>query len=594
MSVSCTVDPKTSKLTLSGLQPGVHFPTSVDMTLKIVHYFATTVNQIRDENDQLVVTTFVWPRNATEFTTPQLSVDNKYSCILMYEKDGCGSAVPETFLRFYVPYTSMGSPPDFSHVTDNERIKFSWGRFGSSNQVKMNEVMCSYTVTVMSYVNGSETVDVVPPNVYTLSMMLSPGRYQVNLRANLQMTATPASFVDTADYVLQNVVVQQPPVQQQTGKNPLMLRNKDGRATPSSPLKAFTDVRPEMVAERIISCTHAIVGDDSLCVSWKSGWGTKQVEIVFMEWNMNMGFFEPEKRRREYVLSEPFATSITVPNALKKVTDGNAFFYMILSVKSATGDSLQFPDKPRSTAVKRFNIRFEDKFTGTTLNGNNWIHEVWSKERGKNGEIQDYTREGSNSSVQNDVLTITAKRIWNGRITSASLRSKKYLRYGFVVVRAKMIKADQPGTLPAIWMLATDYGKVKWPACGEIDIMEQVGRLPGVIYQTLHYSNKLDANKNPIPEKIGGNSFVGDCHEFHEYGMRRDAEGIQFFVDGKLIKDMPYKKYPDIASSFQDPKREFFMILNVSIGGSFEGPLKNNTLLDTNLIVDYVRFYSEN
>ena len=52
------------------------------------------------------------------------------------------------------------------------------------------------------------------------------------------------------------------------------------------------------------------------------------------------------------------------------------------------------------------------------------------------------------------------------------------------------MRAKVPGGLgiwPAFWMLGYDGGKVKWPACGEIDIMEFLGRDSAKIYGTVHY-----------------------------------------------------------------------------------------------------------
>ena len=62
--------------------------------------------------------------------------------------------------------------------------------------------------------------------------------------------------------------------------------------------------------------------------------------------------------------------------------------------------------------------------------------------------------------------------------TSASLTTKKKFEftYGRVEVRAKMPRGK--GMWPAIWTLGSTIGAVGWPRCGEIDIMEYVGKEP--------------------------------------------------------------------------------------------------------------------
>ena len=59
--------------------------------------------------------------------------------------------------------------------------------------------------------------------------------------------------------------------------------------------------------------------------------------------------------------------------------------------------------------------------------------------------------------------------------TSASVntRGRFELRYGKLEVRAMLPTGT--GTWPAIWMLGTNIDRAGWPACGEIDVMENVG-----------------------------------------------------------------------------------------------------------------------
>ena len=121
-----------------------------------------------------------------------------------------------------------------------------------------------------------------------------------------------------------------------------------------------------------------------------------------------------------------------------------------------------------------------------------WHHQTIAPNNGSwwNGELQHYTDRSENSYVNNGTLKIKAKKeqyeVDNSSksYTSARLNSKFSFRYGRIDVRAKLPKGA--GTWPAIWTLGANineignyfgdqFGNVGWPACGEIDIMEQNG-----------------------------------------------------------------------------------------------------------------------
>ncbi len=115
----------------------------------------------------------------------------------------------------------------------------------------------------------------------------------------------------------------------------------------------------------------------------------------------------------------------------------------------------------------------------------------WSYEKGliRNGEKQFYTdNRRENARVEDGKLIIEAKKekMHGGEFTSASLTSQGHAdwTYGRLEVSAKLPAAR--GTWPAIWMLPSDHGKIPWPKCGDIDIMEQVGYDPDTIHGTLH------------------------------------------------------------------------------------------------------------
>jgi len=233
----------------------------------------------------------------------------------------------------------------------------------------------------------------------------------------------------------------------------------------------------------------------------------------------------------------------------------------------------------------------------------------WAQEEGfiRNRELQYYTRgRKENARVENGMLIIearkepfanpayrpdAAKKTWkNSRpraeYTSASLttRAKASWRYGRIEVRAKLPTGR--GMWPAIWMLGVNIGEVGWPACGEIDIMENVGFDPDVIHANVHtrkYNHVLKTNKGA---KI---TVPKPSESFHVYAVEWTAEKIDFFVDDQ--KYFTFKKEPGGVDVWPFDG-EHYLILNVAVGGAWGG-LKgmDDSKLPQRFYIDYVRVY---
>ena len=136
----------------------------------------------------------------------------------------------------------------------------------------------------------------------------------------------------------------------------------------------------------------------------------------------------------------------------------------------------------QQTQQTEYSLVWSDEFdqSDSTVNSSKWFMETVAPNNGSwfNDELQHYTNRLDNASVHEGVLKITAKKeeyTHSGTTqayTSARLNSKFSFTYGKVVVRAKLPRAQ--GTWPAIWTLGSNLETVGWPACGEIDIMEQL------------------------------------------------------------------------------------------------------------------------
>lgn len=197
-----------------------------------------------------------------------------------------------------------------------------------------------------------------------------------------------------------------------------------------------------------------------------------------------------------------------------------------------------------------------------------------------NNEQQNYTNSATNVIVQGGMLKITAKKEASGgsNYSSARLKSEgKYaFTYGKVEVRAKLPTGG--GTWPAIWMLGANYATNSWPACGEIDIMEHVGNSQNLIHGTLHYPGHSGGSAN-----TGSKTIANVSTEFHIYKTIWSPEAVKIYVDDELIHSVPN----DATLPFN---KDFFLILNVAMGGNFGGTI-DPAFAQSSMEIDYVKVY---
>ena len=226
------------------------------------------------------------------------------------------------------------------------------------------------------------------------------------------------------------------------------------------------------------------------------------------------------------------------------------------------------------------NLVFSDEFnTDGAPDSSKWGYDLGSGGWGNN-EAQFYTNSSDNVSVAGGNLKITAKTQSQGgsSYTSARLKSEnKYeFTYGKIEARAKLPIGG--GTWPAIWSLGQNYATNAWPACGEIDFMEHKGNVPGVIHGTLHYPGNSGGNGNSNTITI-----TNPSTEFHIYKTIWSPTSIKFYVDNVL--------FHSVANTSSLPfNSDFFLILNVAMGGNFGGTI-DPVFVQSSMEVDYIRVY---
>ncbi len=225
-----------------------------------------------------------------------------------------------------------------------------------------------------------------------------------------------------------------------------------------------------------------------------------------------------------------------------------------------------------------------------------WHHQTIAPNNGSwwNGELQHYTDRIENSSVNNGTLKIKAKKEQyefddsSKSYTSARLNSKFSFRYGRIDVRAKLPKGA--GTWPAIWTLGANineignyfgdqFGNVGWPACGEIDIMEQNGWNKNNVIGHLHWADNSGEYKNQGGTKSIENSY----DEFHTYSLVWDSSKISILLD-----DITFFSMPNTSNNPYD--NDHYLLLNIAVGGNLGGDVPSN-FSEEIMEIDYVRIY---
>ncbi len=263
---------------------------------------------------------------------------------------------------------------------------------------------------------------------------------------------------------------------------------------------------------------------------------------------------------------------------------GLALMFLISSLGSNT------------TAQQDWKLFWSDEFNdskGSSLDGRIWQYDIGGSGWG-NSELQFYTKstknlyqDGTGNLVIKAIKQTIKDGCWYGDCdyTSGRLMTKGRLerKYGRFEARIRIPKGQ--GIWSAFWLLGANVAAVNWPKCGEIDIMENIGREPKTIRGTLHgpgYSGGKGIGAPYSSDK----DFAND---FHVYAIEWETEVIRWYVDGNLYQTRTPKDLPSSAKWVYD--HEFFIILNLAVGGNYPGDPNAKTIFPQSMKVDYVRVY---
>jgi beta-glucanase (GH16 family) len=230
----------------------------------------------------------------------------------------------------------------------------------------------------------------------------------------------------------------------------------------------------------------------------------------------------------------------------------------------------------------------------------------WNFETGGNGwgnhELETYCSPGSaqipckaaepNAIVADGYLHIIARRdAVTGKWTSARMTTKRLQSFQYGRIEARIKIPAGAGVWPAFWMLGDDVDPREWPACGELDIMENIGKEPTKIHGSVHGTGFTGTSLGTVTQLASGEDFAAG---FHTYGLIWSPGKVQYYVDDP---SHPYATYTraDLPKGavwpFDDGR--YFFLLNLAMGGDWPGPTTAATPSTEEMLVDYVRVYQD-
>jgi|TARA_B110000908_G_scaffold163044_1_gene209206 beta-glucanase (GH16 family) len=279
------------------------------------------------------------------------------------------------------------------------------------------------------------------------------------------------------------------------------------------------------------------------------------------------------------------------------------------------------------TSDSDWTLVWSDEFEGTEIDSTKWSHEI-NCTGGGNNEKQCYTADAENSYIEDGILKIAALPETDQALpySSARLRTldKGDWKYGRFEIRAK--SSSGQGSLPAIWMLPTDWVYGGWPNSGEIDIFEGLnvgvplddGFIYTDVHGTLHYgrdwpNNAFSGTHYTLPND------ANPAEDFHIYAIEWEEGEIRWYVDDVLYQT---QRKSDITTNgdgdpdglthrgwFTDSDndglllnnapydQDFHLLINFAVGGNWPenshagGVDASAYHADNTFEIDYVRVY---
>ncbi len=247
---------------------------------------------------------------------------------------------------------------------------------------------------------------------------------------------------------------------------------------------------------------------------------------------------------------------------------------------------------PADLAPPEWTLVWSDEFNGPAgaIDPNHWTFDTGGDGWGNN-ELELYTNRTDNAAVDGQgALTIVARaEAYQGRdYTSARINTSGHFSQAYGRFEARIQIPFGQGIWPAFWTLGDNIGSGGWPTCGELDIMENVGREPAINHGSAHGPGYSGGNPLTAVYQLPSGR-LSDA--YHVYAIEWEPNVVRWYVDDTLYETRTPADVPAGATWVYD--HPFFLILNVAVGGNFPGSPDGTTVFPQTMKVDYVRVYEK-
>jgi serine/threonine-protein kinase len=244
---------------------------------------------------------------------------------------------------------------------------------------------------------------------------------------------------------------------------------------------------------------------------------------------------------------------------------------------------------PTPAAAQNRQLIWSDEFNGapgSRPDPAKWVYDLGGNGWG-NQELEVYTDSRDNSYLDGKGhLVIQTLQPTPGKFTSARLKTQGKFAFEYGRVEARIRIPYGQGIWPAFWMVGADIQDKGWPACGEIDIMENIGREPDTVHGTVHGPGYSGDHAIGKPFQLAAGRFADD---YHIYAVDWTPARIDFLVDGQTYHTVTPASLPAGAKWVYG--HPFFLVLNVAVGGSWPHNPDQTSVFPQTMLVDYVRIY---
>ncbi|WP_082235258.1 family 16 glycosylhydrolase [Halobacillus massiliensis] len=374
----------------------------------------------------------------------------------------------------------------------------------------------------------------------------------------------------------------------------------------------------------------------SFTEQWEEGKGKplKRIDAVFLADSLIEGYFYKEGKYSEkqikgnaWINHSDITVADTEIEGNLFITQGAAPGNILLENTKVSGtvyiaENIQNEVKSLNSKLNQvvivkerqeasdWSLVWSDEFISTEIDESKWTYDTgnWMvDEKGEpispgwgNNELQYYTDSPDNSYIEDGKLIVKAKeesvsdQFGSYDYTSAKLKTKGLFSQKYGKFEARMKLPEGQGFWPAFWMMPEDEVYGDWPVSGEIDIMEAAGKDTETIGGTIHYgeeypNNTYKGTEYHFPEGE-------DYTDFHTYSIEWEPGEIRWYVDGNLYQTLDnwFSKGQNQADKYSFPApfdQEFYLIMNLAVGGWYGGNPDDTTEFPAQMEVDYVRAF---